>query len=83
MQNPAFTDKATLERYLNLDQGDRVQAMYVWIDGTGEGLRSKTKTLDFEPKNATGNVMMPSGLILGLHPANERRRYFVTASLIG
>ena len=24
-----------------------------------------------------------SGLILGLHPANERRRYFVTASLIG
>ena len=24
-----------------------------------------------------------SGLILGLHPANERRRYFVTTSLIG
>ena len=24
-----------------------------------------------------------TGLILGLHPANERRRYFVTASLIG
>ena len=23
------------------------------------------------------------GLILGLHPANERRRYFVTKSLIG
>ena len=23
------------------------------------------------------------GLILGLRPANERRRYFVTASLIG
>ena len=23
------------------------------------------------------------GVILGLHPANERRRYFVTASLIG
>jgi len=53
MQNPAFTDKTTLERYLNLDQGDRVQAMYVWIDGTGEGMRSKTKTLDFEPKNAS------------------------------
>ena len=26
---------------------------------------------------------MSSGLILGLRPANERRRYFVTASLIG
>ena len=24
-----------------------------------------------------------AGLILGLHPANERRRYFVTTSLIG
>ena len=24
-----------------------------------------------------------SGLILGLHPANERRRYKVTPSLIG
>ena len=24
-----------------------------------------------------------SGLILGLHPTNDRRRYFVTASLIG
>ena len=26
---------------------------------------------------------LQAGLILGLHPANERRRYFVTASLIG
>ena len=24
-----------------------------------------------------------AGLILGLHPANERRRYFVSTSLIG
>ena len=24
-----------------------------------------------------------SGLILGLHPANERRRYYVTTSLTG
>ena len=27
--------------------------------------------------------MLESGLILGLRPANERRRYKVTASLIG
>ena len=27
-------------------------------------------------------TMIKSGLILGLHPANERRRYFVTPSLI-
>ena len=27
--------------------------------------------------------MRPPGLILGLRPANKRRRYFVTTSLIG
>ena len=29
------------------------------------------------------NLKHISGLILGLRPANERRRYFVTTSLIG
>ena len=28
-------------------------------------------------------IVQDSGLILGLRPANERRRYFVTTSLIG
>ena len=45
----ASTDKVVLERYLSLPQGNRVCATYVWIDGTGEGLRSKVKCLDSKP----------------------------------
>ena len=44
-----------LEHYLALPQPeDRVQCTYVWIDGTGESLRSKTKTVNFIPKTPKG-----------------------------
>ena len=33
--------------------------------------------------SGTAAFVTNSRLILGLHPANERRRYFVTTSLIG
>jgi len=44
-------NKTTLAKYLALPQGDRVQCMYIWIDGTGEGLRAKTTTREEEPKS--------------------------------
>ena len=46
------TNKTVLNRYLALQQPDnKTQCMYVWIDGTGEYLRAKTKTVEFVPNN--------------------------------
>jgi glutamine synthetase len=42
------TDKTVFERYMLLPQGKRVQATYIWIDGTGENLRAKTKSVESE-----------------------------------
>merc|ERR1712113_1326574 len=47
----AQTNKTVPDKYMKLDQGTRVQALYIWIDGTGEGLRSKTKTLEEYPNS--------------------------------
>ncbi|XP_014204288.1 glutamine synthetase-like [Copidosoma floridanum] len=46
----AALDKTLLNRYLDLPQpDDKILAEYIWIDGTGEGLRSKTRTLNNIP----------------------------------
>lgn len=45
-------DRKALQKYLDLPQPeDKVQCMYVWIDGTGENLRAKTRTVNFVPKD--------------------------------
>lgn len=43
-------DNTVLQSYLSLDQGDVCLATYIWIDGTGENVRGKTKTLPKRPK---------------------------------
>lgn len=57
--HPGETDSTILSEFLTLPQpDDQVQVMYVWIDGTGEHLRSKSKTMGFEPKKPEGEQNM-------------------------
>lgn len=44
-------DQQIYDRFKPLDQTDHVMAEYIWIGGTGQDLRGKTKTLSKAPKS--------------------------------
>lgn len=58
MASPSLSsrlNKSVRQQYMSLPQGNTCMVTYVWIDGTGESLRSKTRTLYEEPKTPKGN----------------------------
>ena len=66
-----------------LDTNGLVQHCSISIANALEILQSCTKPLIFFLPSFSGHQWFCIGLILGLCPANERWRYFVTASFIG
>ncbi|CAK6432785.1 unnamed protein product [Pipistrellus nathusii] len=51
ISSSSHLNKGTKQMYMSLPQGDKVQALHIWIDGSGEGLRCKTWPLGSEPKS--------------------------------
>ena len=50
MSSKTVNQIKALNHYLNLSIRRKCQAMYIWIDNTGEKLRGKSRTLDKPPK---------------------------------
>lgn len=49
----AFLDKSVLDRYRKLKyDANKIQATYLWVDGTGENVRLKDRILDKIPRRA-------------------------------
>jgi len=51
MSTDHVLDYSVTQEFLELDQGGKIQAEYIWIGGSGQDLRGKTRTLDKAPKS--------------------------------
>lgn len=57
--NFATNKLSATARFLQLPlPEEKVQVTYVWIDGTGQELRAKSRTLDFIPTKVEGMYLM-------------------------
>lgn len=54
MPSEHLLNKTAKADYMSLDMRGVCQAMYIWVDGSGQMLRVKTKTLDEEPQSIEG-----------------------------
>lgn len=52
------TDKYAAGRFIQLPTHNKIQVEYVWIDGSIQNVRSKTKTIDFIPKKVDGKLII-------------------------
>lgn len=53
----ALINKKILDRYLTLELPEnKIQATYIWIDGTDQNIRCKDRTLEFVPKTVKGKI---------------------------
>ena len=53
----ANLDRTVLQGYMDLPSDGKVQCMYIWIDGSGENVRCKTRTVDKEPETCEGQCL--------------------------
>ena len=56
MPSAALLNKAAKAKYMDLPTGNICQAMYLWIDGSGESMRCKTRSLEKVPTSIEGNL---------------------------
>jgi len=49
----AELSESVFNRYMELDQGTKIQAEYIWVGGSGQDIRCKTKTVEGPVKNAS------------------------------